>query len=152
VQFDKGLISLIMRAYEIYGTLQKGVFEILKSKLDTIVSETEASMMEKGFFLNRRDYGDLLTVDYTHADSMFYGNIGLAYLGDKSSMSNHFFEHYILKAHDKNKNRYYIKETSPTLYLIDELKGIALTLFKTSIKRYESLEVEDLTNVIQLKF
>jgi hypothetical protein len=137
--------------YIIYDNINEKDFIEIKSRLDSIERISSPLLQQSGFYLNRKQYEDVLNLDYVHDGKEFMGNLGVAYDEEESSPDRNLFKFYVLKAYDDNGQRFYKKTSLDGRYSLAEVEEIFISLFEECISLYNSLEKKDLNDSIILR-
>jgi hypothetical protein len=137
--------------YIIYKNISESEFFALKERLDSIERINSPLMQMEGFYLNRRNYEESLSLDYVSERKDFMGNIGVAYDEAESKKEEKLFRFYFLKAYDFNNERFFKKGSLEKLYPIKGVEDNFMSLFRRCILLYNSITREDMTESIKLK-
>ncbi len=125
--------------YMIYKNIGEGEFLASKRKLDDIEAISSPIMQKHEFYLNKRDYDEILALDYIYQNDFFMGNIGVAYHEVLTSNMELEFKFYILKAFDLNHKRYFKKIELEKSYSLEEIETEIISLFEKCIYVYNDL-------------
>lgn len=137
--------------YIIYDRVGEKEFIEIKERLNNIETIASPLMQMSGFYLNRRQYKELLSLDYVHEDNEYMGNVGLKYDEEGSGKSEMVFKFYILKAYDENGRRFYKKSGLDERFTIEQVEKDFVSLFQKCLIMYDLLNKEDLTDSVLLK-
>jgi hypothetical protein len=137
--------------YIIYDNIDEKDFEEIKNRLDSIEKISSPLMQLSGFYLNRKQYDDVLSLDYVHEDKEFMGNLGVAYDEEGSDPEKRVFNFYILKAYDENGRRFYKKTSLGVLYTLPEIEEKFVSLFEQCVLLYNSIEKKEMIDSIVLQ-
>jgi hypothetical protein len=122
--------------YIIYDNIDEKDFEEIKNRLDSIEKISSPLMQLSGFYLNRKQYDDVL---------------GVAYDEEGSDPEKRVFNFYILKAYDENGRRFYKKTSLGVLYTLPEIEEKFVSLFEQCVLLYNSIEKKEMIDSIVLQ-
>ena len=137
--------------YIIYDNIDEKDFVAIKSRLDSIEGISSPFLQLSGFYLNRKQYEDVLSLDYIHDGKEFMGNLGVAYDEEESSPDKKIFKFYFIKAYDYKGQRFYKKSALDKRFSLSEVEDNFISLFENCLSIYNSLEKKDLTESIALR-